>query len=103
MEVGNRLTYAEQKSCQNYLFFFICCPMSNPQPILRKKDEKKRSANFIIGCKMTDVASISEKANCWKKIETEFNAINVETPRSDKVLRKKYGNMKKEGKEKNCR
>ncbi|XP_018577957.1 myb/SANT-like DNA-binding domain-containing protein 3 [Anoplophora glabripennis] len=79
--------------------------------------DKKRSVNFsakeegilislikkyrsVIECKLTDSINTTEKSNCWKRIETEFNAINCEIFRSQKVLHKKYDNIKKRAKKK---
>lgn len=74
--------------------------------------EKKRSANFsvkeetllvslvkkyknILECKMSDTNTNQQKTSCWIKIEKEFNAVSGESFRSEKVLRKKYDNIKK--------
>ena len=49
----------------------------------------------VIENKKTDYVGTQEKVECWKKIESEFNAEFSQTFRSSNVLKTKYNNLKK--------
>lgn len=49
----------------------------------------------ILECKKTDTTSINIKTNAWQQIAREYNSVNWREPRSAKVLKNKYINMKR--------
>ncbi|KAF5281745.1 hypothetical protein FQA39_LY17703 [Lamprigera yunnana] len=48
----------------------------------------------IVESKESDVDVFKQENTCWSKIEVEFNSLSGDIFRSDKVLRKKYDNIK---------
>lgn len=77
------------------------------------KKKKERSANFspveidtlvqivqkysnVLECKKTDAHTWKEKEECWEKLASDFNSINMICPRTAKCLKTKYECLKKE-------
>lgn len=53
----------------------------------------------ILECKLSNTNVNQKKTGCWLQIEKEFNAVN-DKYRAEKILRKKYDNIKKRTKKK---
>ncbi|KAJ3653971.1 hypothetical protein Zmor_013189 [Zophobas morio] len=49
----------------------------------------------ILECKLSNTDVNQKKIKCWQKIAIEFNSLSGQTYRDDKVLKKKYENIKK--------
>lgn len=81
--------------------------MANPKkPAPRFTEDEKailtglvRKYQKILECKKTDVASLSAKAETWKRVCVEFNSNYGVRPRDDKQLKKCWGNLKQKWKE----